>query len=141
MRLDMDDGGDIAVDMGPLIDCVFLLLIFFLVSTTMKKPEMEMPVELPDPAISAKPNTDMQPTIITIDRKGSFYMKGIPIGQSELHRRIKEFAKNNPKVHIRIDVDREAPSRFLVQLLDLCSFEGLKNYAFHTRSREMDRMK
>ena len=39
MRLDMDDGDDIGVDMGPLIDCVFLLLIFFLVSTTMKKPE------------------------------------------------------------------------------------------------------
>jgi hypothetical protein len=30
MRVDMDDGDDISVDMGPLIDCVFLLLIFFL---------------------------------------------------------------------------------------------------------------
>lgn len=141
MRLNMDDGNDIMVDMGPLIDCVFLLLIFFLVSTTMKKPEMEMPVDLPDHAISAKPNGDKQPTIITIDNRGTFYMKGVPIGQSELHRRIKEFGKSQPETHIRIDVDREAPSRFLVQLLDLCSFEGLKNYAFHTKSPNTDNLK
>lgn len=141
MRLNMDDGSDITVDMGPLIDCVFLLLIFFLVSTTMKRPEPEMPVELPDPAVSAKPNTDHQPTIITIAQNGTFYMKGVPVGQSELHRRLKEVGKNTPAQHIRIDVDRDAPSRFLVQLLDLCVFNGLKNYGFHTKSANTDNLK
>lgn len=140
MRIDMDDGSDIAVDMGPLIDCVFLLLIFFLVSSTMRKPEMEMPVDLPEPAISAQPNTDHDPTIITIDKAGQFYMSGIPIGQSELHRRLNSFSSTNANVHIRIDVDRDAPSRRLVQLLDLCAFEGLGNYALHTRSVSLDQL-
>jgi biopolymer transport protein ExbD len=136
MRVNMDDGSDIAVDMGPLIDCVFLLLIFFLVSSTMKKPEMEIKVDLPEPAISAQANADREPAVIAIDKAGQFYMKGVPVGQSELHRKLKEFAAADVETHIRIDVDRESPSRCLVQLLDLCAFEGLKNYALHTRSEE-----
>jgi len=140
MRVNMDDGSDIAVDMGPLIDCVFLLLIFFLVSSTMKKPEMEMPVDLPEPAVSALANADQNPALITIDKAGLFYMGGIPIGQSELHRRLKEISSTDPDTHIRIDVDRDSPSRSLVQLLDLCSFEGLKNYALHTRSEGLAKL-
>ena len=137
----MDDGSDIAVDMAPLIDCVFLLLIFFLVSSTMKKPELEIPVDLPEAAVSAGENADPTPTIVTIDRLGQFYMDGLPIGQSELHRRLKEFSATQPDVHLRIDVDRDSPSRNLVQLLDLCAFEKLSNYALHTRSSERDKGK
>ncbi|MFC7337562.1 ExbD/TolR family protein [Haloferula chungangensis] len=140
MRVDMDDGSDIAVDMGPLIDCVFLLLIFFLVSSTMKKPEPELPIDLPEPAISAIDSADPSPTLISIDRSGQFYMDGLPIGQSELHRRLKAFSAEDPTAHIRIDVDRESPSRTLVQLLDLCAFESLSNYALHTRSQNLDKL-
>ena len=99
-----------------------------------------MKVDLPDAAISAVENADRNPTIITIDRLGQFYVDGLPVGQSELHRRLKGFAETDPLVHLRIDVDRESPSRNLVQLLDLCAFEGLGNYALHTRSRNLDRL-
>jgi len=140
MRLDLDDGGDIGLDMGPMIDCVFLLLIFFLVSTTMKKPEMEIAVELPEPAISAQPNAERESTVIAIDQDGVFYVSGVPVGQSELHRRLRDIGQADPLAHVRIDVDRRAPSRFLVQVMDLCAFEGLKNYALHTQSSEIERL-
>ena len=141
MRVNMDDGGDIAVDMGPLIDCVFLLLIFFLVSSTMKKPEMEMKVDLPEPAVSALANVDRDPVLIAIDKSGQFYMQGVPIGQSEIHRKLREYATEDVERHIRIDVDRDSPSRSLVQILDLCAYEGLKNYALHTRSKNLAKLK
>lgn len=136
MRVNMDDGDVVDINMGPLIDCVFLLLIFFLVSTTMKKPEEEIAVELPQSAISAMPNLDKAPTVIAIDADGVFYWDAVPIGQSELHRRIKEIGAADPEQHIRIDVDRNSPSRYLVQVMDLCAFEGLKNYAIHTEGKK-----
>ena len=43
MRINLDDDHIIGIEMGPLIDCVFLLLIFFLVATTLKKPEEIQP--------------------------------------------------------------------------------------------------
>ena len=47
MRLNYDDDDKVEVQMSPLIDCVFLLLIFFLVTTMMKKWEMQIPLTLP----------------------------------------------------------------------------------------------
>lgn len=132
MRLDTHDDDDVGVDMGPLIDCVFLLLIFFLVSTTMKKPEQEIPVDLPEPAISsvAAPSVNIQN--VSVDADGAFYWGETPVGQQELHARIRDFAETDPGTKLRIRVDRNASSRYLVQILDLCAYEGLTNYALHT---------
>jgi biopolymer transport protein ExbD len=131
----MDDGDDVGVDMGPLIDCVFLLLIFFLVSTTMKKPEQEIPVELPEPAIAsvASPSVNLQN--LTIDASGQFFWGETPVNQQALLERIREFAAKDPDARLRIRVDRSASSRYLVQVLDLCAYEGLTNYALHTQDR------
>ena len=49
------DHEEIEVEMTPLIDCVFLLLIFFLVTTMLKKLEKQIPVVLPDPTLSLAP--------------------------------------------------------------------------------------
>ena len=133
MQLNLDDGDDIMVDMGPLIDCVFLLLIFFLVSTTMKKPEQEIPIDLPDPAISAVSSPTMNVQLLVVDALGDFYWGSTPIGQQELRNKIKEWGETSPEAHLRIRVDRNTPSRFLVQVMDLCAYEGLKNYAIHTQ--------
>ncbi len=133
MRVNTDDDDDISVDMGPLIDCVFLLLIFFLVSTTMKKPEQEIPVELPAPALSsiASPSVNIQN--LSIDAEGGFFWGETALGQRELQERIREFASVDPAARLRIRVDRNASSRFLVQVLDLCAYEGLTNYGLHTQ--------
>ena len=137
MRLNLDDGDDITVDMGPLIDCVFLLLIFFLVSTTMKKPEPEIPVDLPGPALAAVEKSSAQVQNLTVDNEGQFYWSGIPVGQQELHSKVREFGTATPGAHLRIKVDRNAPSRFLVQVIDLCAYEGLTNFALHTQAGEV----
>ncbi|HKK17402.1 MAG TPA: biopolymer transporter ExbD [Opitutales bacterium] len=131
----MDDDDDLAVDMGPLIDCVFLLLIFFLVSTTMKKPEQEIPVELPEPALSSVASPSVNIQVLAIDADGRFYWGAEPVGQQELTGKIREFAAEDPDAKLRIRVDRNASSRFLVQVLDLCAYEGLTNYALHTQDR------
>ena len=54
MRIDIQEDDGIEVQMAPLIDCVFLLLIFFLVATTLKKIEKEVPLELPDAKLAAR---------------------------------------------------------------------------------------
>jgi biopolymer transport protein ExbD len=135
MRINTDDDDDISVDMGPLIDCVFLLLIFFLVSTTMKKPEQEIPVELPEPALASVPMSSANIQNLSVDAEGRFFWGETPIGQQELQERLRGFAAADPETRLRIRVDRNASSRHLVQILDLCAYEGLKNYGLHTQDR------
>ena len=49
-----DESEDPGVQMAPLLDIVFLLLIFFLVTASLKKPHKELPVHVPDAALAAK---------------------------------------------------------------------------------------
>ena len=152
MRVNLDDNHIIGIEMGPLIDCVFLFLIFFLVATTLKKPEEiqqqpqieeqiqeeiveEIDIELPEPAISAGPSMEAGPIIISIDAEGQFFLGGSSVSVKDMHERLRKFSSADPTRHIRIDVDRNSDAQFLIQVLDLCAYEGLTNYGIHTQTK------
>jgi len=136
MAVRIEDDDTVEVAMAPLIDCVFLLLIFFLVATTMKKIEKELPVELPTSGAAVTAEVTDSLVVVGIDRNGSFYLGSEPVGIEALHAKMREAAATNPNGRIRIDGDRDAPFQSLVHLLDLCEFEGLGNVGIHARREE-----
>ncbi len=134
MRVRIDEDEQVEVQMAPLIDCVFLLIIFFLVATTMKKIEKELPLELPEAAASVGRQVEDNMTVISIDRDGNLYLGSEPVGQGYLGRKLQELAQANPQHRIRIDGDRNAALGAAVQVLDMCNFERLKNVGIKTKS-------
>jgi len=133
MRIDLSNDEPVEISMAPLIDCVFLLLIFFLVATTLKKIEKELPIELPQAAASLSTQVEDRMLIVGVDKMGAVYLNAERVSTETLHRRLKEAALANPNQRIRIDGDRSAPFQYIVRILDLCQFEGLKNVGVHTR--------
>ena len=134
MRVRIEDDDQIEVQMAPLIDCVFLLIIFFLVATTLKKIEKELPLELPEAAAAIGRQVEENMTIVSIDRDGNLYLGSEPVGQGYLGRKLRELAEQNPEHRIRIDGDRDAPLGAAVQVLDMCNFENLKNVGIKTKN-------
>jgi len=134
MRVKFEDDEQVEVQMAPLIDCVFLLLIFFLVATTLKKIDKELPLDLPQAAASVSKQVIDQMTIVSIDRDGNFYLGSDPVGQGYLAKKLHEVASKDPKTRIRIDADRDAPMWAAVQILDICNFENLKNVGIKTKA-------
>ncbi len=135
MRIEAEDEEEVAVQMAPLIDCVFLLISFFLVATTLKKIDRELPLELPEAAAAVSKQVQDNMTIISIDRQGNLYLGSEPVGQGYLSQKLRELAKQDPNHHIRIDADRDAPLWSAVQVLDLCDFENLHNVGIKTKQR------
>ncbi len=134
MRIRMEEDDDqLAVQMAPLIDCVFLLLIFFLVATTLKKIEKELPLELPEAAAAVSRQLEGNMTIVSIDRDGNLYLGSEPVGQGYLATKLGELAGKDPDHRIRIDADRDAPLWAAVQILDMCNFENLANVGIRTK--------
>ena len=133
MRISLGDDDQVEVQMAPLIDCVFLLLTFFLVATTLKKIDKELPLDLPQAAASVSQRVVDETTIISIDRDGALYLGSEPVGQGYLAKKLRELAAQNRERRIRIDADRNAPLWAAVQVLDLCSFENLKNVGIKTK--------
>lgn len=121
------------VQMAPLIDCVFLLLIFFLLATTLKKIEKELPLELPHSAAAIDMPEEPDLLIISVDRAGRKYIGAEPMGTRALHRYIRTAAKKNPKQRVRVDADELTKYRDVVEVIELCQFEGLRDVGLHTR--------
>lgn len=112
-----DDSG---VNLTPLIDVVFLLLIFFMVSTTFDTTS-ELKIELPE-ASAQKKVSDKETLTIMIDPKGSYYINGKRLKNNsaellllELHRVVGK-NKDTPVV---IQSDAASPVQSLVTALDI----------------------
>ena len=121
------------VQMAPLIDCVFLLLIFFLLATTLKKIEKELPLELPWAAASLEVAEEPDLLIISIDKYGQKYIGAEPMGTRALHDYVKTAALKNPNQRVRVDGDENARYRDVLEVIELCRFEGLRDVGLHTR--------
>jgi len=133
MQVDLDEGESIDVQMAPLIDCVFLLLIFFLLATTLKKIQKELPLELPDSAAAIEVREQDDTLVISVDREGRLHLGAEPVTTKELHEHLRNVARTDPHRRVRIDGDQVTRLQHVVHVLDLCQFEGLKNVAIRTK--------
>ncbi len=85
-----------AMNMTPLIDVVFLLLIFFLVATRFAQEDRELPVQLPS-ASNAMPMTmEPQELVVNVDDKGMYFVDGQVLDANGLERVLQTAATNNP---------------------------------------------
>lgn len=133
MRIRRQEDDNAEVQMAPLIDCVFLLLIFFLVATTLKKLEKELPLELPQSAAAIEKEVEPDLLILAVDKHGQKYIGSEPVTTDMLHKRVKEAAARNPRQRVRVDADRQTPYEQVIELIELCQFEGLRDVGLHTR--------
>jgi len=139
---------EIEVDLSPLIDCVFLLLIFFLVTTMLKKLEKQIPVVLPDYTVALAPVAESEVIVyaITEDKGILRANKGKRSIEGLSYRRIQSFetdlkelaAENGTDVEIRIDTEREVPVQTVVDTLDTLASVGFEKVGVRLRHREKE---
>jgi biopolymer transport protein ExbD len=134
MRVDVDDDDGIEVQMAPLIDCVFLLLVFFLVATTLKKIEKEVPLELPEAKLEGREVPQADILTVSVDKDGNLFLGGNPVTSGMVFEKFKAAAEEDPAQPVRINADRAAPWESILQVLELAKFEGLTNIRPGTRN-------
>jgi biopolymer transport protein ExbD len=132
MAVKFEDDEKAEVQMTSMMDCIFLMLIFFLVSSQLKKTEKELPLELPRANVTR--DVKATPGLITasVNARGDLYVNSKPVGAAGLKAALAAAAKENPDRRIRIDGDIFAPFRSIVQVLDTCQAEKLNVVGIHT---------
>ena len=122
---DEHDGPEIS--MSPLIDCVFLLLIFFLVSSMTKVKSREIPVDLPASEAAVKLRPSDNQSVVGLDAEGRFYWNGQPCTTNYLLEQLRGLCIADPGRRIRIDMDRNTPFGRFAEVMDACQFYNLSN--------------
>lgn len=120
------------ISMSPLIDCVFLLLIFFLVSSMTKVKDRSIPVDLPTSASAIKLKPDDKQSVVGIDSEGNVYWNGEACSTNFLLESLRDICIREPGRRIRIDMDRNTPFGRFVEVMDACQFYNLTNVGIRT---------
>jgi biopolymer transport protein ExbD len=123
------------VNVTPLIDVVFLLLIFFMVSTTFER-ESQIQVQLPE--ASAEVDSDTPPRVldITIDREGRFYVNQREVINTEietLKRALEKAAMKESELPVIITADAQTPHQAVMTAMDAASQLGYLHMTFAAR--------
>ena len=133
MRLQPHRREEPDVNLTPLIDVVFLLLIFFMVSTTFER-ETEISIELPE--ASGQPiQTEKQMVEISIDAKGRYFVNRQEIINTQLDtlkRAIREAAGDQKKPRVILSADRNTPHQAVITAMDAARQLGFVNLTFAT---------
>ena len=115
-----DDGGETAIDMSPLIDCVFILLIFFIVTTTFVE---ETGVEVDKPQAASASRLDKTSILIALTEKGDVVYGGNVIGINGVQPLVKRMLKDED-VPVIVQADRNSKSELLVRIIDEAKLGG-----------------
>lgn len=120
------------MSMTPLIDCVFLLLIFFLVAARFEQEERQLNVKLPA-ASEAKPLTARPKEVfINIDANGQFLIQGKVVGVERLAEILATAARNNPTQSVVIRADKNVLWNFVAAAMNACNKAGISDYRVAT---------
>jgi len=144
-RFAPEAGGE-EVAMSPLIDCVFLLLIFFLVTTMLKRKEKQIQVELPDSTASVAVESSAKGLVIGLDangvllvaaeaktRDGAFVWSPIGNLSEYLQGRIDGEGAGLLERPLQINAEGETRFQDAIHALDVCKLLGFRNVSVRMR--------
>ncbi|OQK17682.1 hypothetical protein AU255_07400 [Methyloprofundus sedimenti] len=124
------------ISMTPMIDVVFLLLIFFMVTTTFSR-ESIIKVMLPE-ADGQQAEKQNQALMLTIDKLGQYFIDDKALSDNSLDTLARELtaSKNNKNIPLIISADAGAPVQSAISVLDIASTAGFSSITFATQKRE-----
>ncbi len=116
----------ITIEMTPMIDMVFLLLIFFLVATTFQQTEREMQIALPIASSSEPISALLQELVINVDVDGKIIVGGRTLEADVLREMIGSAVASNPEQKVTIRGDKGTAYANIVNVLDICKGAGIQ---------------
>lgn len=118
------------IDISPLIDMVFILLIFFMVSTTFIK---DMNLEIDRPAASSASQASSKAIRVYIDKSGDTYVDGQPVRVWVMQSKIRDMLRLSTGKSVLVVTDEGVPAGKLVEVVDQCRLAGAKDVGVATR--------
>lgn len=128
-------GGEKGVDinMGPLIDMVFLLLIFFVVTTSFVK---EAGIDVQRSTAATAEVKERGNILIGVSSDGDVYMEGKRIDLRSVRPLIERALAEDPESGIVVVADRRSETGSVVKVMDQCRLAGAKNVSLAAKREE-----
>jgi biopolymer transport protein ExbD len=121
------------VNLTPMIDMVFLLLIFFLVATSFVEEERSLKVNLPQASEAMPLSVRPRELFINIDAQGRYFVGGRFVNVAELEELLQQAAANNPgRQTVIVRADKRCTWQPIVTAMNLCVRVGIRDHRVTT---------
>jgi len=121
------------IDVSPLIDMVFILLIFFMVTTTFVK-DMKLDLNRPSAASASKASSKV--VRVYIDKNNEIYIDNQPVKLWAVQSKLRDLLRSNNEKSVLVISDTTIPVERLIDVVDECRMSGAKDVAVST-TKEM----
>ncbi len=115
-----------------LVDILTILLIFFVVSTTFKKDQPEVQINLPESQTASKAPAELDHAIVSVDANDEVRLDGRPIAIEELQVAVQELAAAH-KSSLALQADKKSSFGTIIKVMDALKLAGVKNLPAFTQ--------
>ena len=130
-------GGEVGINMTPLIDCVFLLMIYFLVNSHLAQQEAQYKLPLPVAESGLKEKQEEKPRLtVNVLADGTLLLGGRQVTTEELRSRLADRSELGKDVEVRIRGDRGVAYRHVEPVMLSCAQVGIWNVSYAVYRKE-----
>ena len=124
------------IQLAPMIDVVFLLLIFFLVLWNYARFETEIDISVPAASAGENPERTIGEIVVNVKKEGGIIIEGIERTELETLEMFKSIVAAYPDQALILRGDKEASFDHIVKVLNLCKEANIWNISFATSQPE-----
>jgi biopolymer transport protein ExbD len=124
------------VPLAPLLDVLFLLLIFFALTSSIRATEQMIPLEVPAAQSGETQEGRRTETIVNVRQDGAIVVNGRPHTLAELRTLLVDLVAEFPNERVVIRGHRDADLGRVVAIFDIARLSGVKNVQIATRPQE-----
>lgn len=119
-----------------LIDILAILLIFVIVTTTFRRDQPAVVINLPDSKTATAAPAQTDPAILSITKEEKLFLDNKPIELSDLKEALQEMLAATPNRGLALSADKAAPFGLVVSVMDVLKEANVKNVPAFTQAQE-----
>jgi len=118
-----------------LVDILTILLIFFVVSTTFKKDQPEVQINLPDSKTAVNAAAELEHAVVSVNENDEVRLDGNLVSPDELEILVKNLSPTR-KSSLALQADKKASFGTIIKVMDALKLAGVKNLPAFTRDKQ-----
>jgi len=131
---------EIGWQVAPMIDMVFILLVFFLATYAVQKEERRFDINLPESQQGTPQKKERLDLVVNLDTQGNIYISNKLYTSDQFELMLKRLVhfQTIPSVILRVDAD--CPHKFVIRTMSICEKAGVKDVGFATNVAAEDNL-
>ena len=129
MKIPVDNSEDAKFVMAPMIDMVFLLLVFFMCASQLSQTQ-SLPLEIPTARKAVVPKERPDRFVVNIDKEGVIYGGTVALELPELKAMVMEYKAVNPNIKVYLRADQNTTHKAVRKVMSVMGEAGVNDFIF-----------